>query len=331
MTHRDRFHAVMRFEPVDRLPCIEWAGWWNQTLVRWYAEGLPRDLVHHWDVRSYFGLDDYRQFHFRPRAASCPAPTYHGAGLLTNAAEYEALVPHLYPDPTSMDAAYLRECAAAQERGDRVLWLTLEGFFWFPRTLFGIERHLYAFYEQPDLMHRMNADLLAHGKRVFDYVCQFFVPDFMTFAEDMSYNGGPMIGLPQFDEFLRPYYEELIPCIRERGTWVIVDTDGEISQAIPWYRSAGADGFLPLERQAGCDLAAMRRADPQTRFIGAFDKMVMNQGIEAVRAEFERLLPVMRQGGYIPSCDHQTPPGVSLDQYRQYAALQKEYAQKAAH
>lgn len=331
MTHRDRFHAVMRFEPVDRLPCIEWAGWWNQTLDRWYAEGLPKRLVHPWDIRGYFGLDDYRQLTFRPRDGSCPAPAHHGAGLLTNEAEYEALLPHLYPSPEAMDAAYLRECAQAQARGERVLWLTLEGFFWFPRTLLGIECHLYAFYEQPDLMHRMNADLLAHSKRVFDHVCRFFTPDFMTFAEDMSYNGGPMIGLPQFDEYLRPYYEDLIPHMRERGTWVIVDTDGEISQAIPWYRSAGAHGFLPLERQAGCDLAAMRRAGPHTCFIGAFDKMVMNQGIEAVRDEFERLLPVMRQGGYIPSCDHQTPPGVSLEQYRQYAALQKEYAQKAAH
>ena len=32
-----------------------------------------------------------------------------------------------------------------------------------------------------------------------------------------------------------------------------------------------------------------------------------------MREEFERLLPVMRQGGFLPSVDHQTPPGVSLE------------------
>ncbi|NLZ90238.1 MAG: hypothetical protein GX916_12145, partial [Clostridiales bacterium] len=46
-------------------------------------------------------------------------------------------------------------------------------------------------------------------------------------------------------------------------------------------------------------------------------------------AEFERLLPAMRKGGFIASVDHQTPPGVSLDQYRTYIKLLNEYAVKA--
>ena len=53
--------------------------------------------------------------------------------------------------------------------------------------------------------------------------------------------------------------------------------------------------------------------------IGAFDKMTMNQGVDAMRGEWERLLPVMRLGGFIPSVDHQTPPGVSLAQYRDFS------------
>ena len=39
-----------------------------------------------------------------------------------------------------------------------------------------------------------------------------------------------------------------------------------------------------------------------------------------MRAEFERLVPLMKTGGFIPSVDHQTPPGVSLEQYRVYLA-----------
>jgi hypothetical protein len=45
-----------------------------------------------------------------------------------------------------------------------------------------------------------------------------------------------------------------------------------------------------------------------------------------MRAEFERLMPVARQGGFIISCDHQTPPGVSLQDYRLYLKLFNEYA-----
>jgi uroporphyrinogen-III decarboxylase len=64
--------------------------------------------------------------------------------------------------------------------------------------------------------------------------------------------------------------------------------------------------------------------------MGGFDKMVMAQGEAPMRAEFERLLPVMRAGGFIPSVDHQTPPGVSLDNYRTYVRLLREYTAEAA-
>ena len=68
------------------------------------------------------------------------------------------------------DAGQLRRYAAEQARGELVLWLTFDGFFWYPRTLLGIEPHLFAFYDQPELMHRMNADLLAHQHRVLEAV-----------------------------------------------------------------------------------------------------------------------------------------------------------------
>jgi uroporphyrinogen-III decarboxylase len=61
-----------------------------------------------------------------------------------------------------------------------------------------------------------------------------------------------------------------------------------------------------------------------------YDKMVMTRGEAAMRAEFERLLPVMRQGGFIPSVDHQTPPGVSLEEYRCYLRLLEEYSRLGA-
>jgi uroporphyrinogen-III decarboxylase len=65
------------------------------------------------------------------------------------------------------------------------------------------------------------------------------------------------------------------------------------------------------------------------KWIGAFDKMVMNKGEAAIRAEFERLLPTAASGGFIISVDHQTPPGVALEDYRLYLRLYREYAEKA--
>ena len=224
----------------------------------------------------------------------------------------------------------MRYIAQRQSRGEIIAWITLEGMFWGPRSLMGIEEHLYGFYDEPELMRAINRDITAYNMRIYDQVCQYFIPDFMTIAEDMSYNNGPMISEELFNEFVAPYYRQMIPTMKQRGTRVFVDSDGDISMALPWFLDAGVEGILPLERQAGVDLLKLRETYPGFLFLGHFDKMVMPKGEEAMRQEFERLLPVMRQGGFIPSVDHQTPPGVSLENYRIYLRLLREYCEKAA-
>jgi hypothetical protein len=57
----------------------------------------------------------------------------------------------------------------------------------------------------------------------------------------------------------------------------------------------------------------------------------MKHGKDAMRAEFERILPSMRAGKVIASVDHQTPPDVSVDNYREYVKLLYEYCEKATH
>ena len=56
--------------------------------------------------------------------------------------------------------------------------------------------------------------------------------------------------------------------------------------------------------------------------------MTMDKGEDAMRAEFERLLPTAAGGGFLISCDHQTPPGVSYHNYKTYVALFREYAEQ---
>ena len=327
MTTPERFQAVMSFQPFDRLPIVEWAGWWDQTIRRWHAEKLPPELTDRYDICRHFGLDVYLQDWLRPRDGDCPAPPSHGAGILADADGYERIREHLYNWP--IDHGRWRQWAQIRRRGEAALWFSMDGFFWFPRTLFGIERHLYAFYDQPELMHRMNSDLADWMIRMIDELCETCVPDFMTFAEDMSYNHGPMLSKDLFDAFVRPYYDRIVPRLRERGILAIVDSDGDVTVPAEWFEEAGIDGILPLERQAGVDVAAIRAAHARMRFIGCFDKMTMSRGEAAMRAEFERLLPTAKDGGLIVSCDHQTPPGVSYDDYRLYLRLFREYAAAA--
>ena len=61
MNTRERFLKSVLFEPVDQVPNFE-LGAWEQTVERWYREGMPEDKVPHmWTLRGndYLGLDDW--------------------------------------------------------------------------------------------------------------------------------------------------------------------------------------------------------------------------------------------------------------------------------
>ena len=150
----------------------------------------------------------------------------------------------------------------------------------------------------------------------------------MSFAEDMSYNNGPMLSEDTFDEFILPYYKDVTPLLKGHVP-MFVDSDGDITMAVDWYARSGIDGMFPLERQAGVDVSLYIQKQPQLTYLGHFDKMCMKFGEEAMEKEFERLLPSARKGKFIFSCDHQTPPDVSLENYKTYVRLLKKYAKLA--
>lgn len=332
MTASERFRAYLAGKAVDRAPIIEWAPWWHLTVERWLSEGLPREKASCEALQDYFGLDKCLQTSVTCRTAQTPRPASYGMGILTDEAEYERLSPTLFPDPERLlSEGHWDWLKKTHERGDTLHFFTVEGFFWYPREMFGIENHLYSFYDEPALYKRMCEEYADWLIALFQVVFSRFRFDFMSFAEDMSYNSGPMISKETFDEFLAPFYKKVIPVIHSFGVPVFIDSDGDITQAVDWYAEVGADGMFPLERQAGVDVSTYLDKQPALCFLGHFDKMCMKFGEEAMRQEFERILPSMLRGKVISSVDHQTPPDVSMEQYRLYVKLLTEYAAKVTH
>ncbi len=136
----------------------------------------------------------------------------------------------------------------------------MEGFFWFPRTLMGFTKISLAFYDQPELLHRINQDLTDFNLKILEGVAEVCVPTFATIAEDMSYNHGPMISEQHFDEFIAPYYRRIVPRLQEMGTTVLVDTDGDVTRWSP--------GCCARESRACC-LWSGRRASTPWSFAGS--------------------------------------------------------------
>jgi hypothetical protein len=302
--------------------------WWDETITAWKQQGLPADLDTVIDISNHFGLDPYQQYWFSTTDPTIEAVQHHVEGIVANMDDYLRVRPNLFPDHGGAIES-MQPWARRQADGEAVVWTTFEGYFWFPRTLMGFTNVSLAFYDQPELIHRINQDLTDFNLRLMDRIEATCVPTFATIAEDMSYNNGPMISEAHFDEFIAPYYRQIVPRLQEWNAPAIVDTDGDVTMLVPWLQREGIRGVLPLERQAGVDGMAIRREFPDFLMVGHFDKMVMDKGEEAIRGEFERLMPLMKSGGFIPSVDHQTPPHVTIHQYHLYRRLLDEYTAAA--
>lgn len=250
--------------------------------------------------------------------------------IISDAQDWERMKVHAdaelekYFTDEAIDAAY-GPLKAGHERGDYSIRLNLEGFFWVPRELLGNEKHLFAFYEEPELLHDICEYMLKVYTTKLPRVIDIVQPDIVYIMEDLSGKNGPMISCKMFDEFVGAYYRRLFPLLRAHGVHnIFVDTDGDFMMMIPNFIDAGVDGFLPMDVNAGMDIVKVRQNFPKLKIIGGYNKLCIAGGREAIDREFARILPVVRQGGYIVGSDHQVPPSASLEDYRYYVQRLRE-------
>lgn len=208
--------------------------------------------------------------------------------------------------------------------GEYSVRLAIPGFFWTPRDLFGIEQHMMSFYDKPELLHEINKFLLDFYLDKLDKILDVLPADVVYIMEDLSGKNGPMLSPNHFDKFVGSYYKKLVPFLKSKGVkHIFVDTDGDFNVLIPNMLDSGIEGFLPMDVNAGMDIVKVREKFPSIKLIGGFNKLVIEKGEKAIDEEIKRILPVIRQGGYIPGSDHQVPPTASIKSYIYYIKMLK--------
>jgi uroporphyrinogen decarboxylase len=194
------------------------------------------------------------------------------------------------------------------------------GFYWFSRELLGTEGLSFAWYDQPALMHDViehQADFLIEAARpvlaqtTVEYVC---------LSEDMAMKTGPLLSPDTYKTFIYPRLKRVVEFLKLNGVrYVAVDTDGNPEALIPLLMDAGVDIVWPLERSADQDPVRLRaKYGRSLRLWGGVDKRVLAQGPDAIDAHLRTFLPLIEEGGFIPSVDHTVPPDVSWDNFQHY-------------
>ena len=207
------------------------------------------------------------------------------------------------------------------------------GGYMYLRSLMGPEDLLYMFFDNPDLIHDCMKQWLKISDALIAEHQKYVSFDEIFFGEDICYNMGSLISPDMIEEFLMPYYKELIDNARARNMdqgrrlHMQLDTDGKCMPVIDIYQKwLDMDILSPFEVASGCDVVQVGKDYPDLIMIHGIDKRIMAKSKEAIDAELERIIPVMKaRGGYIPACDHGVPPEVSLENYLHYRKRCLEY------
>ena len=233
-------------------------------------------------------------------------------------------------DPRRYPLDWSDEFVKYYETLDHVIHLLMPGFFATGRQLMGTVPFVSTFYKDPELTDDiMNfwAEFLIETMREFVETLKSRI-DCVTIHEDMSYKHGPHISPRVFREFMLPRYKRVTGFLRHNGIDIIfVDSDGDIRPLIPLLLEGGVNGLWPLEVAAGMDAVTLRKEyGKRLLLIGNIDKRAIAEGKTAIEKEIGSKLPYLRkEGGYIPSIDHEVPPDIPYQNYVYYLNFLKKF------
>ena len=201
-----------------------------------------------------------------------------------------------------------------------------DGFYWRAREWMGTENLSLAWYDQPALCHEMMETFADFTIEVARPILEEIDVEYFNLNEDFACKGGPLIGPHTFKEFIFPHLKRLVEFFKSHGTrYVVLDTDGNPEPLIPLLMDAGVDGIWPLERAAEMDPIRLRKKYGKSlRLWGGVDKRVLPKGKAAIESHLRDLLPLVEEGGYIPTIDHTVPPDVSWQNICDYMEAKKK-------
>ncbi|MHC4981581.1 MAG: uroporphyrinogen decarboxylase family protein [Planctomycetota bacterium] len=229
---------------------------------------------------------------------------------------YRLETPGRFPDD------FAARCAKAASR-DYVLAVGFSGPFWQMREWCGFEGLCMMMIEKPGLVEEMAQFWTDFVSQILERIFRHVAPDAIRIGEDMAYKQKAMISPEMTRRFCQPSWITWSRQAAAAGCPLVdVDADGFIGELIPIWIESGVNVCDPVEVAAGNDISALRRQfGREMAYRGGVDKRAIAKGGRVIREELKRLEPVVKDGGYIPGCDHGVPPDISWPNFVVYARL----------
>jgi uroporphyrinogen decarboxylase len=223
-------------------------------------------------------------------------------------------------DPGRFPDDFEARCKEAAQRDD-VLTIAFSGPFWQMREWCGFEGLCMLMLEDPGFVEEMAAFWTEFVSALLERTLAHVVFDVLSISEDMAYKGKAMISPSMIRTFCRPSWDRWCAQVHAAGVPLVdIDSDGYVGEIIPIWLESGVSVCDPMEVAAGNDLQSYReKFGHAMAFKGGVDKRCIAAGGNSIRDELRRVDPVLRDGGYIPGCDHGVPSNVTWPDFVDYS------------
>jgi uroporphyrinogen-III decarboxylase len=354
LSNRQRIRNTITGDPVDRPPFFLSFGPWGETIERWRTEGLPQES----EWTDGMDFDEGIETLLDVNLGYCPAFEYcvleergdkiifrDDRGITQMANKSGASIPAYLDYPVKDRASWLKmkerlnpedparfptnwtERAKICNLGDHAIQVGSYpwGLFGTLREMMGFERLMFAFCDEPDLVHEIMDYLADFWLVIYEKVCRDVAVDIIHIWEDMSGKCGSLISPRMVRDFMLPNYQKIRSFADAHGVaGVSLDTDGNCSELVPLFLEGGIRLVMPFEVAAGCDILEYKRKYPELAIMGGIDKREIAKGPEAIDRELVRIAPMFKSGRYFAGLDHLVHPQISWQNFQYFTSRLKE-------
>lgn len=356
MNTRQRFNKVLHWEKPDRVPYMDF-GYWAETIALWHSQGLPEHIKNDYDLEVHLGLEGearilalpicnglYPGFEYKViedkgnsiiyqdwegntcenLKAPLSIPRYIRYGLQTREDWERYKREQLdYTRPERIGDVK-RVADDAHKAGMPVRYFAGSLYGWL-RNWMGVENLSIAVLAERDWVEEMMDHIMKMTIYFIEKTFDNLEVDVAWWWEDMCYNRGPLLSPKIFNEIMVPRYREITQTLRRYGVDVnILDCDGRIYELVPGWLEGGINCMFPIEAVHTDPLILRETYGRDVLLVGGVNKVALIKGKETIDREIERLHPLVKKGGFIPTVDHRVPPDVTFENYLYYLEKKKE-------
>jgi len=331
MNSKERVHATLKREAVDRIPIFMWFHPDTRTLLSEYLDLAEHhiDEVMFNDIRQVWAGNNYAMEGVALEEGETYSDFWGIEWVKEGAFNQITKHPLMNADENTVSEYEFPHdkvnelnnnlCTLESKSGEYFIGCDISPcLFEMYNRLRGMENALMDIVLYPKVFAAMMKKCASHSIALAENAADRFPLDWLWAGDDVGGQNALMMSPECWRENIKPHLERIFRFGKSRDLWVAYHSCGSIRDIIPDLIEAGLDVLNPLQGNCpGMAPAELKKEfGDHLVFMGGIDtqNLLPNGTVQEVRREVGRLLELMSSGGgYILAASHTVAPETPLD------------------